>query len=45
MQNVYLDIEDKIVLLNVLILHMEENVVGFVSVVRFIVMSTQDAIL
>lgn len=45
MQNVYLDIEDKIVLLNVLNLHMEENVVGFVNVVRFIVMSTQDAIL
>lgn len=45
MQNVYQDIEDKIVLLNVLILHMEENVVGFEIVVRFIVMSLQDAIL
>lgn len=45
MQNVYQDIEDKIVLLIVLILHMEENVVGFVIVVRFIVISLQDAIL
>lgn len=45
MQKVYLDTGGQIDLLNVLILHMEENGMGFVTVVRFIAMSLQDAIL